>query len=109
MKKIFLFILILISVSDIVSQNLPKIQIRYDGDDATVVVPSTITDVDVTTDGANVEITSTTTKADYAYVVSGNSSDGSLLIKGDYKLTLVLNGVTLTNSEGAAIDIECGK
>ena len=109
MKKIFLFILILISVSDIVSQNLPKIQIRYDGDDATVVVPSTITDVDVTTDGANVEITSTTTKAEYAYVVSGNSSDGSLLIKGDYKLTLVLNGVTLTNSEGAAIDIECGK
>ena len=110
MKKTIIFILILTaSVSDIVSQNLPKIQITYNEDAATVVVPSTITDVDVTTDGANVEITSSSTKAEYAYVVSGSSTNGSLLIKGDYKLTLILNGVTLNNSEGAAIDIECGK
>ena len=110
MKRALIFSVILIaSVSEMVSQNLPRILITYNGDAATVEVPSTITDVDVTTDGANVEITSSTTKAEYAYVISGNSSDGSLLIKGDYKLTLILNGLTLTNSEGAAIDIECGK
>ena len=105
----FLFLLFLTSVINSFAQTLPTIKITYNGNSATVNTPSTITDVDVTINDANVQITSSTTAAEYAYEVTGNSSDGSLLITGAYKLTLRLNGITLSSSKGAAIDIECGK
>lgn len=43
------------------------------------------------------------------YIVNGSGSNNSLYIEGDYKLTLTLNGVTLTNPDSAAIRIRCGK
>ncbi len=110
MKKYLFIITLLLTVSSTgISQSLPTIKVVYNGGSATVTVPSTITDVDVTTNGADVEITSGSTAAEYAYELSGESTDGSLIIKGNYKLTLRLNGLTLHNSRGAAIDIECGK
>ena len=43
------------------------------------------------------------------YSLSGSSSNGSFYMDGDYKATLALNNLTLTNTNGAAIDIENGK
>lgn len=43
------------------------------------------------------------------YIVSGSGSNNSLYIEGNYKLTLELNGVTLTNPDSAAIRVRCGK
>lgn len=43
------------------------------------------------------------------YIVSGSGNNNSLYIEGDYKLTLTLNGVTLTNPDSAAIRVRCGK
>jgi hypothetical protein len=43
------------------------------------------------------------------YTVSGSGNNNSLYIEGDYKLTLNLNGVTLTNPDSAAIRVRCGK
>lgn len=108
-KYIIIAILFLAIPLSSQSQSLPTIKVFYEGQTATVNVPSTITDVDVTTNGSDVEITSNSTSAEYAYELSGESSDGSLVINGNYKLTLRLNGLTLHNSRGAAIDIECGK
>ena len=86
------------------------IEIRWSGTAATVNIPADVTGVTATVEGANVSITSTNTDTEYTYRLSGSCSDGSLTIYGDYKLTLQLAGLTLTNAHGgAAIDVECGK
>lgn len=85
------------------------IEIVYNGSTATV-NSNGISDIVQTVNGANVTITSKTTNKEYTYKVKGASTDGSLTINGDYKLTLQLAGVTLVNNHGgAAIDVECGK
>ena len=63
--------------------------------------------VDVEVDGGHVVVTSET--KGMAYVLSGECSDGSFKIYSDYKMKLTLNGLTLTNPEGAAINDQCGK
>ncbi|MBO7129862.1 MAG: carbohydrate-binding domain-containing protein [Prevotella sp.] len=111
MKKItsiaLLFMLATISMT---AQNV--IDIVYNGNQATVNLNG-ITDVTSTVSGANVTIKSKTTSEEYTYRVSGTSTDGSLYIEGEYKLTLQLAGVKLTNASNAnggyAIDVECGK
>lgn len=109
MKKIVsIAVLLLLTVTRLSAQDV--IVIDYKGSTATVNVPSGITDVTTSVSGANVTITSKTTKKEYTYKVTGASADGSLTINGDYKLTLQLAGVSLTNAHGgAAIDVECGK
>ena len=86
------------------------IDIVFNGDQAQVTIPTTVTGVMSETDGANVSLFSMTTSKEYTYRVSGETSDGSLTITGSYKLTLQLAGVNITNAHGgAAIDIQCGK
>lgn len=63
--------------------------------------------VSITTDGTDVTIVSTTKKMQY--VLSGSCSDGSLKIYSDNKFVLQLNGLTLTNPTGPAINIQKGK
>lgn len=86
-----------------------KITITYSGNSATVDIPNTITDVSCNISGANVVLTSGTTSKEYLYTATGTSTNGSLIISGNYKLSLELDGLTLTNNSGAAIDIECSK
>lgn len=88
----------------------PEIRIAYNGTTATVTIPSNVKGVTCTSGtSSHVVINSTTTSEEYLYTLSGNSSDGSFTVNGDYKLSVKLNGVTLTSSKGAAVDIECGK
>lgn len=87
----------------------PRIDIKYSGTTATVDIAPSVKGVTYTIKGANVTLTSATTTEEYLYSVSGTSSNGSLLINGDYKLTVEFAGVDLTNPNGPAIDIECGK
>lgn len=63
--------------------------------------------VTVAVNGADVTVTSTAKKV--RYVLSGSCSDGSFKIYSDYKLQLTLNGLTLTNPTGAAINIQSKK
>lgn len=87
----------------------PQIKIVYNGSTATVTIPESFTGVTYSVNGANVTITNTNTTDEYLYSVSGTSTSGSLTINGEYKLTLELAGLDLTNTKGGAIDIECGK
>ncbi|MGM9634064.1 MAG: carbohydrate-binding domain-containing protein [Alloprevotella sp.] len=43
------------------------------------------------------------------YILSGTSTDGSFTMDGEFKSTVILNNLTLTNPNGPAIDIENGK
>ena len=86
------------------------IDITWSGTNASVNIPADVEGVTATINGADVSITSTTTTTEYTYRLSGSTDDGSLVLYGDYKLTLQLDGLQLTNAHGgAAIDVECGK
>lgn len=60
--------------------------------------------------GAHVALLQDETMATEAfYTLQGSSQNGSFYMDGSYKMTLKLNGVTLTNPDSAAINIRDGK
>ena len=63
----------------------------------------------VTTSGAHVTVSDEASEREMMIIVSGSSTDGSLLVYRQKKFTLVLNGVELTNPSGPAINNQCGK
>lgn len=90
--------------------SFPAVDIVYDGTTATVTIPSSVSGVTCSSGtSSHVVLTSTDKSTEYLYRVTGSSTDGSLTINGQYKLSLQLAGVTLTSGKGAAIDVECGK
>lgn len=81
------------------------VSIVYADNEATV---STLPDgVEATVDGAGVIINSTIKGV--AYELKGSSSNGYFKIYSEKKFHLTLNGVSLTNPTGAAINIQSGK
>ena len=86
-----------------------EILVAYSCSNATVTMGSAVKAVKSTVSGANVTLSSSTDDTEYTYKVFGNTDDGSLLIKGDYKLTLNLSGCSITSTTGAALNVDCGK
>lgn len=62
--------------------------------------------VTIENDNGHIAITSTLTDTELNYVLSGIITDGSVKIYGEKKFGLILNGVEITNSTGAAINIQ---
>ena len=90
--------------------SLPDVlSVEYDGTAARVVNPYFLDGVRVTVSGADVTIANSNTSTEIETWLSGTTTDGSFVYNGTYKTTIALNGLTLTNTRGAAIDIECGK
>lgn len=83
--------------------------INYEGSKATIHNPYVMEGVSATAEGAHVKINNKNVNNEFTFELTGNTSDGSLLYEGSYKTTFVLNGVSITNPSGGAIDIECGK
>jgi len=81
------------------------IKIEYKNGSAEIT--KTANEVTVDKDGENVVVripnTSTT---EYNFVISGTTSNGSLKFYGDVRKVLYLNGVSITNSKGPAINIQ---
>ena len=67
--------------------------------------------VTATIDGAHVSVVqdSALINEEIFYTLAGESADGSFYHKGDFKITLILDSLTLTSSRGAAITIDNGK
>ena len=81
------------------------IRVNFDGETATVTGnPSSVI---VNIDGAHVTFTSAAKRV--RYIVSGTTSNGSLKFYSDKKFQLKLDGVDITNPNGAAINNQCGK
>jgi len=64
-------------------------------------------DVVITQDGADVTISSSISEV--AYEVSGTTTDGQLKIYSDKKLKLSLSDLSITNTDGPAINIQTSK
>lgn len=75
--------------------------------DGSASVAGSVEGVTVTADGADVTVNSESKKVEY--ILKGSSSDGSFKVYSEKKFKLTLDGVTLTNPTGAAINIQSGK
>jgi len=75
--------------------------------DGTATVTGNPSTVVASVSDAHVTITSTCKKV--KYIVSGTTDNGSLKFYSSNKFQLMLNGVTITNPNGAAINNQCGK
>ncbi len=82
------------------------VTVTYAGAAATVVNPLADVGVAVTVDGADVTVTGTNGLAGVVFALSGASSDGLFKAYADADFDLVLNGLTLTNVDGPAINIQ---
>ena len=82
--------------------------ITWNGNSVSITNPLSSAGVTITASGADVSIESTATD-EIEYVLSGSSSDGSLHIVSDKKYQLTLNGLSLTNADGPAINSQTGK
>lgn len=95
-----------------VTDNL--VSVAYNGTSTTVTVAGNVAQyVEPTVNGAHVTIAQTNTDAvndnEITYQLSGTTTNGSLTLSGSYKCTVSLAGVTLTNPNGAAINITNSK
>lgn len=102
-----------INAADIESMSYDEIPasatITYEGTTAKVVNPYFMQGVTVTVAGADVTIDNTNVATECFFELTGSTTAGSFLYNGNYKTTFVLNNVSITNPNGAAIDIQCGK
>lgn len=86
------------------------IGIEWHGNTAQVNIPDAAKkDVSVSVSGGNVVITNNNVREEMEFILSGESTNGSLTYNGQYKAKFHLNGLNLTSTTGAALDIQCGK
>lgn len=111
--------LALADISEIYFDNTPvtdnTVTVTYNGSEAHVVVAGNVAQyVTPTISGAHVTLVQDAavddaTCGEITYTLTGTSTDGAFTLEGSYKASLELNGLTLTNPSGAAIDIQDGK
>ncbi len=91
------------------------VTVVYDGTSASVTIAGNVMQyVTPAISGAHVslvqeETVSETTCGEITYILSGASTDGEFTLTGSYKASLELQGLTLTNTTGAPINIQNGK
>lgn len=91
--------------------NTTEVVITYNGDAVTVVNPYAFAGVNVSVNGADVTVNATTAASEneVVYRLAGSTTTGSFKVYSDYKLEILLDNVSLTNDDGAAINIQTGK
>lgn len=101
------------TVSDPIADN--TVSVSYSNSATTATVASNIARyVDIAIEGRHVVVTqsdevSETTCGEITYILAGDCADGEFTLNGSFKASIELNGLSLTNPQGAAIDIENGK
>ena len=84
------------------------VSVVYSGTEATVLVAGNLAPLlTIAVSGAHVSIDQSDAVAEeITYTLSGTSTDGDFTMDGDFKATVELNGLTLTNPSGPAINIK---
>ena len=87
------------------------IKVNYNGSSAKVEISGNIAPyITAEVNGAHVRVAaSASLENEVTYTLSGNSSNGSFYMEGSTAMGLVLNSLTLTNPDSAAINIQNGK
>lgn len=86
--------------------NLDKIYIIYNGNDnATIINPYASSGVNITAVAGTVTINATSGIDNLEYNILGSSANGSLTLTTDKDVNLVLDNLTLTNPNSAALSI----
>lgn len=98
------------------------VEIVYSGTSATISIAPNITQyvsvssgtsshviITQSSDFAGVDNTTDNEDGEIIYILSGSSTDGEFLLTGSYKCEVDLNGLTLTNPSGPALNIQNGK
>lgn len=85
------------------------VTIAYSGSTATVFNPFENKGVTVDIQGGDVVVRSRVTHTEIVYQLKGTTSSGSFKVYSDYRLKLVLSGVSLSNEKGPAINIQSKK
>ena len=91
------------------------VSVAYSGTSVTVTVAGNVAKyVEPTVANGHVSIVQSSDVSDdtcgeITYALSGSSTDGEFALSGSYKSSISLNGLSLTNPSGAAIDIQNGK
>lgn len=98
------------------------VEIFYSGTSATVSIASNIASYVSVTSGnsphvkltqsasfAGIDATTDNPDGEIYYVLSGTTTDGEFCLEGAYKCTVELNGVSITNPSGAALNLQNGK
>ena len=122
MKKNLLTVLALVaSINSAVAIDNNTVEIKFNGTTATVNVASNISSyVTNQSSGSHVKLiqsesfsgvnkTVDNEDGEIIYVLSGTSTDGEFYLEGSFKCEIELNGLTLTNPKGPAINIQNGK
>ncbi|HOW30401.1 MAG TPA: carbohydrate-binding domain-containing protein [Bacteroidales bacterium] len=89
--------------------NANTIYIKYNGSGVSVINPLAFEGVSVAVTGADVIIHSTTETQDLNYNLSGSTTNGMFKIYSEKRYNLILNGVTITNPDGPAINLQSEK
>ena len=87
------------------------VNVSYNGNTAHVEISGNIAPyITAEVKGSHVNVSaSASLENEVTYTLSGNSSNGSFYMEGSTAMGLVLNGLTLTNPDSAAINIQNGK
>jgi hypothetical protein len=87
------------------------IGVSYSDDEAKVVISGNLIPyITAKVTGAHVAIDAASNlEQEVTYTLSGTSANGSFYMDGSYPMNMVLNGLTLTNPDSAAINIQDGK
>ncbi|MCR4810068.1 MAG: carbohydrate-binding domain-containing protein [Prevotella sp.] len=123
MRRLLLTMLLFIaSISIINAINANTVEVKYSGNTATITIASNISAYVTVSSGtsshvklvqaegfAGINATVDNEDGEIIYVLSGTSADGEFFLDGAYKCQVELNGVTLTNPKGPAINIQNGK
>lgn len=92
-----------------------QVDVAYNGGSATVYIAGNIAQyVDATEESGHVVVNQLSNVGDdtcgeITYHLSGSCPDGQFYMTGSYKASVELDGLTLTNPSGAAINIQNGK
>ena len=105
------------TLSEVTSMNVDntyyydnEVDVIYDDSYASVFIAGNIAQyVSATEAAAHVVLTQGNVTDEVTYNLSGQSDDGSFYMTGNYKATIDLRGLTLTNPNGAPINIQDGK
>ena len=115
MRKFILSIAAMLSCMAALADTNPTVLIHYEGTTATITIPSEASGYVSCTSGSSshVNIQQSSTAADnpgeIIYKLSGTSDDGEFYLTGEYKTTIQLDGLVLTNPDSTAIHIKNGK